>query len=129
MTKQKIKVTKKQFLTMVSKDEEVARLLDEIASLGVVDSDVKLEAVNAIYEAITDRIVDSVKEGKRVSLAGFGSFQLQKHKGHPVRFKSGESAMPDYMVLKFTVSDIVSKDVRYVGLDGSVEISEIEVEV
>ena len=42
-----------------------------------------------MYDAVIDGITSAViEENVRLSLMGFGSFELKTHRGHPVRFKA-----------------------------------------
>ena len=65
-----------------------------------------------VYDAIVNGIFDMVIENKRVSLTGFGSFYLQKHKGHPVQFEAKNAGVDDYVVFKFSTSDALNKRMR-----------------
>ncbi|NYH53030.1 DNA-binding protein HU-beta [Nocardiopsis arvandica] len=61
--------------------------------------------VSEIYDAAIAELMDVVRRGDRLILTGFGSFERQWHKGHPVRFtKGGEDKVDDYSVLKFSAT-------------------------
>ena len=63
------------------------------------------KVVSEIYDAAIAELIDVVRRGDRLILTGFGSFERQWHKGHPVRFtKSGENKVDDYSVLKFSAT-------------------------
>lgn len=64
------------------------------------------------YNAIIKGIQDTVNQGTVVSLTGFGTFYLQKHKGHPVQFEDTENQVNDYVVFKFSASDVLNKKFR-----------------
>ncbi|MBV0894663.1 HU family DNA-binding protein [Microbacterium sp. NC79] len=73
-----------------------------------------------VYEATVEEILDTVSDGKRLTLTGFGKFFLQRHKGHRVT-TIGDRAegatdlgeIADYSVLKFSATRAVNKDVGY----------------
>jgi DNA-binding protein HU-beta len=75
------------------------------------------------YDAFVEEIKDSLCEGKDVSLTGFGTFGLQKHRGHPVQFTPDSDVVKDYVVLKFTVSDVLMTDIRNHYGEGAVPIT------
>lgn len=89
------KINKRDFIKHVAKKNDIphARVLE-------------------VYDAIVNGIFDMVVMDKRVSLAGFGSFYLQKHKGHPVQFEAKNAGVDDYVVFKFSTSDALNKKMR-----------------
>lgn len=89
------KVNRAEFLARVSKRTGVRR-----------------EVVVAVYGGIVDELVDVMQGGSQLLLTGFGSFYLQRHKGHPVQFSGGSDMVSDYDVLKFSPSNIMTKRVR-----------------
>lgn len=102
MTKNKI--SKNQFLA------DVAR-----------NNDMSLEDITDAYNAIVNGIHDAVASGRTLSLTGFGSFYLQRHKGHPVQFE-GRSNVEDYVIFKFSASDVLNKRFRQEDADGQIVI-------
>lgn len=61
--------------------------------------------VSQVYEAAMAELLEVVSRGDRLILTGFGSFERQWHKGHPVRFtKVGGTRVDDYSVLKFSAT-------------------------
>lgn len=88
------KVCKKQFLSEVTREAGMS-----------------LEDVSRAYDAILSVVERHVAKDERVSLTGFGTFYLQRHKGHPVQFEDN-AVIPDYVVLKFSASDVVNKRLR-----------------
>lgn len=102
MTKNKI--SKNQFLA------DVAR-----------NNDMSLEDITDAYNAIVSGIHDVVASGRTLSLTGFGSFYLQRHKGHPVQFE-GRSNVEDYVIFKFSASDVLNKRFRQEDADGQIVI-------
>lgn len=102
MTKNKI--SKNQFLA------DVAR-----------NNDMSLEDITDAYNAIVNGIHDVVVSGRTLSLTGFGSFYLQRHKGHPVQFE-GRSNVEDYVIFKFSASDVLNKRFRQEDADGQIVI-------
>lgn len=89
------KVNRAEFLARVSKHTGVRK-----------------EIVVSVYNGIVDELVDVMIGGNQLLLTGFGSFYLQKHKGHPVQFSGGSDSVTDYDVLRFSPSNIVTKRVR-----------------
>lgn len=102
MTKNKI--SKNQFLA------DVAR-----------NNDMSLKDITDAYNAIVNGIYDVVASGQTLSLTGFGSFYLQRHKGHPVQFE-GRSNVGDYVIFKFSASDVLNKRFRQEDADGQLVI-------
>lgn len=72
----------------------------------------EVAVVKEVYDAIVEQMKESVCAGCDVSLTGFGSFALKKHKGHPVQFEAKSDIVSDYYVLKFTVSDVLMSRIR-----------------
>lgn len=105
-----MRITKKEFLAQVANDIDINGLIQDAMDRNTMNVD--LDITTKIYETIRSHILDNVKSGAVVSLAGFGAFYLQKHKGHPVRFKKDNHSVPDYMVLKFSPSDVVNREIR-----------------
>ncbi len=81
--------------------------------------DMSVEDITTAYNAIVDGICDTVTEGKSLSLTGFGSFYLQRHKGHPVNFEGKAAEVKDYVIFKFSASDVLNR--RFRDADDSVE--------
>jgi nucleoid DNA-binding protein len=100
----KNKISKNQFLA------DVAR-----------NNDMSLEDITDAYNAIVNGIHDVVASGRTLSLTGFGSFYLQRHKGHPVQFE-GRSNVEDYVIFKFSASDVLNKRFRQEDADGQIVI-------
>lgn len=71
------------------------------------------KVVKTVYSAIVDEIRSVVCRGEDLSLTGFGSFTLKKHKGHPVQFEAKADKVNDYVVLKFAASDVFMSDIRH----------------
>lgn len=68
-----------------------------------------VRTMQAAYDALTEEIIDLVKENNRVTLTGFGRFYSQPHKGHLAQASPGEKGstttrVPDYVVLKFSAT-------------------------
>lgn len=82
--------------------------LGEIAEKTGLESNV----VKTVYNAFVDEIRSVVCQGKDLSLTGFGSFSLKKHKGHPVQFEAKTDKVKDYVVLKFAASDVLMSNIR-----------------
>ncbi len=74
--------------------------------------DVPYGVVSAVYEGIADEIINVTKHGVKLSLTGFGAFYAQKHKGHPVQFSDSSETVDDYVVLKFSSSNVMNKRLR-----------------
>lgn len=91
----KSKVNKNEFL------KEIARKTNKPVS-----------EVRDIYDAIVDEIKTVVCSGQGLSLTGFGTFSLKEHKGHPVQFEAKSDKVQDYVVLKFTASDVLMSRIR-----------------
>lgn len=72
----------------------------------------ELSDVNTVYYGIVSEIEDIARSGDKLSLAGFGSFYVQMHKGHPVQFGTHDRKVDDYMVFKFSASNVFNKKLR-----------------
>ena len=70
--------------------------------------------VKRIYDSLIGEIVQAAVAGNTVVLNGFGSFYVQSHKGHPVRFESldHKHAIDDYLVFKFSASHSMNDKLR-----------------
>lgn len=62
--------------------------------------------------AIEDVIREAALEGKVVSLMGFGTFYVQRHKGHPIQFAKDVNHVKDYLVYKFSAADVWNETLR-----------------
>ena len=91
----KNKINKNEFIKMVAEENGL-----------------KVKDVKFVYEAIVDKIRDVICDDQDLSLTGFGTFSLQKHKGHPIQFRSDSDKVDDYAVLKFAVSDALMTKIR-----------------
>ena len=89
------KINKNEFLGRISKNTGV-------------DPNV----VKSIYNAIVSETVDVLCDNKNLSLTGFGVFSLKSHKGHPVQFEAKQDKVEDYIVMKFTASDVLISRIR-----------------
>lgn len=70
-----------------------------------------------MYETITGDIAELVSNGTKLSLMGFGVFELKHHKGHPIRFRDGVTAVEGYDVFRFTASNALNRTMRARPLD------------
>lgn len=77
-----------------------------------------LNDVKTVYDAIINELKIVVCSGQDLSLTGFGTFSLKKHKGHPVQFEAKSDVVNDYVVLKFTASDVLMSHIRAAYADG-----------
>lgn len=75
-------------------------------------SGVSISTVTRVYTAMINEIQNIVCSGTSLSLTGFGTFYLQKHKGHPVQFEGKSTRVPDYWVFKFSASDVLNTRIR-----------------
>lgn len=99
----------------VNKEQLIACVADELRDNKVMcdlSERARVNLVHQVLDATLDTIVKDVKDGKRVSLTGFGSFYSQIHRGHPVQFGTKTERVPDYPVFKFAVSNVLNKDFR-----------------
>ena len=71
-----------------------------------------LDVVHLIYDACVNELQQIVCDRQDLSLTGFGVFSLKKHKGHPVQFEAASDTVNDYVVLKFTASDVLMTKIR-----------------
>lgn len=95
MNNKKQKLNKNEFLSMIAKKYNVP-----------------VNDVHTVYNAFVDEIKDAVCKGHDVSLTGFGTFTLKRHKGHPVQFEAKTNTVSDYVVLKFAASDVLTTRIR-----------------
>jgi nucleoid DNA-binding protein len=93
---------------------------NEFLQIVATKNDIDPDIVKNVYSAIVSEIKDSVCSGQDVSLTGFGTFSLKKHKGHPVQFEAKVDTVTDYVVLKFTVSDVLMTRIREAYSKGEV---------
>lgn len=72
--------------------------------------------------AIEDSIKEVALEGRTVCLTGFGKFYLQRHKGHPVQFAKDSVQVVDYLVYKFSASNVWNAVLRQADTTEPIEI-------
>lgn len=101
-----MKVNKEQLIVRIAND-----LREEKIFCGLSER-ARINLVHRVVDTMLDTIISDVKDGKRVSLTGFGSFYSQIHRGHPVQFGVKTDRVPDYRVFKFAVSNVLNKDFR-----------------
>lgn len=78
-------------------------------------NDVSYCEAETMYEAVMGAIRDTVASNVRVSLAGFGVFYLQTHRGQKVQFRDRDPAgvsVGDYLVFKFSASKTLNRRLR-----------------
>jgi len=70
--------------------------------------------IRTMYSALVDSIIEHSLRGDTVIMNGFGVFYVQKHKGHPISFRSmnGEDVLEDYLVFKFSASHSMNERLR-----------------
>lgn len=82
------------------------------------DTSVKVEIVELVFESLIDNLVDKLivgkKVGNKVNIKNLGTFEIKKHKGHPIGFENGrkESSITDYAVVKFKPTKSFTDKVR-----------------
>lgn len=69
-------------------------------------------AVSKVVDAYHDEIIDRVSNNEEVSMTGFGRFYVQRHKGHPVQFSPSHEKVQDYVVFKFSASNVLNNRLR-----------------
>lgn len=70
------------------------------------------EIVNNVCDAAIEETKDIVERGDTLSITGFGSFAVQKHKGHPVQFGDSSLTVRPYSVFRFSPSHVFSRRLR-----------------
>lgn len=82
-------------------------------------TNMSLNDVEKVYEAIIGEIQRITLTGKDVSLTGFGTFSIRQHKGHPVQTDFNKShgdgrtrSIPDYIVFRFSSSSALTARLR-----------------
>lgn len=101
--------------TKVNREQLVERVANEMRENKIMcdlSDRARINLVHQVLSTVIDTIVSDVKDGKRVSLTGFGSFYSQMHRGHPVQFGTKTERVPDYPVFKFAVSNVLNKEFR-----------------
>lgn len=83
-------------------------LLESIAK----KNNMPIADVKRHHEAFVEEVKNIVCSGQDLSLTGFGTFSLKKHKGHPVQFEAKSDTVQDYVVLKFAASDVLMSRIR-----------------
>lgn len=89
----------------------------EFISRVAIRSELPISTVSAVYEALLEELTNAVYMGETVVLTGFGRFYRQAHKGHKVRF--GKKDVDDYVVLKFSASRSINRQLVPEELDAS----------
>lgn len=75
--------------------------------------DMPVADVKKVWDAVVDGALHVLCSGRDLSMAGFGMFGLRVHKGHPIQFdQTPETRIKDYIVLRFTPSDVFMDEVR-----------------
>ncbi len=95
MKDMKGKVNKNEFIERIAKSNHIDQ-----------------NQVKKVYDAIINELVDVLCEDKSLSLTGFGMFSLKSHKGHPVQFEAKKDKVDDYVVMRFTASDVLMSRIR-----------------
>ena len=101
------KVNKEAFLESVAKDTGMS-----------------LAAVSAVYGSMMKVAEEVAVSGKELSLTGFGRFYLQRHKGHPVQFGTPSEKVRDYVVYKFSASNVLNNKLREIDKEKSIPVCE-----
>lgn len=76
------------------------------------DRNYTVEEMEMIFSTMLEQLIETTKEGKEQFFTGFGSFYLQRHKGHPVQFNSSDAEISDYVTLKFSASNNLNTQLR-----------------
>lgn len=90
--------------------EKVAAAMN--ASAEYKDRNYTAGEIEMIINTMQEQLIETIKEGKEQFFTGFGSFYLQKHKGHPVQFNSSDSEISNYVTLKFSASNNLNAKLR-----------------
>ena len=99
----------------VNKNEFLERIAEK--------NEIPLSEVRLVYDAIVDELKTVVCNGQDLSLTGFGTFSLKRHKGHPVQFEAKTDTVKDYVVLKFAASDVLMSKIRQAYANGVAKAS------
>ena len=101
------KVNKESFLESVAKDTGMS-----VASIA------------SVYNSMVKVAEEVAVSGKELSLTGFGRFYLQRHKGHPVQFGTPSEKVHDYVVYKFSASNVLNNKLREIDREQSIAVGE-----
>lgn len=89
------KVNKEKFLSRVAKRAGISK-----------------SVVRKVYYAMIAEIEWIAQNEDKLTLTGFGTFYVQRHKGHPVQFGTRSTNVSDYLVFKFSASNVLNKRIR-----------------
>lgn len=90
-----LKMNKRGLITYIAKSNEIP-----------------VEDAARMYNCVMTAIRDVVTKNVKLSLGGFGVFQIQKHKGQPVQFCGSDMTVQDYFVFKFSASKTLNQYLR-----------------
>lgn len=68
------------------------------------DHDLSYAQSKRICEGVLDEIVEAVKDGKTVTLTGFGRFDLRERKARQVKFNDEKHMSEPHMYMGFKMS-------------------------
>lgn len=81
-----------------------------------------IEDMTDCVMAFEEAMVEAAMEGKTVCLTGFGKFYLQRHKGHPIQFAKDTPQVTNYLVFKFSASNVLNATLRKRDSEHPIEI-------
>lgn len=81
-----------------------------------------IEDMTDCVMAFEEAMVEAAMEGKTVCLTGFGKFYLQRHKGHPIQFAKDTPKVTNYLVFKFSASNVLNATLRKRDSEYPIEI-------
>lgn len=108
--KKSIKSKTKDKLKLKSKKQKINK---ELFIAAIAErTGMTISCVTSVFEAYQNEIIERVSNNEEVSITGFGRFYVQRHKGHPVQFSTSTEKVHDYVVFKFSASNVLNSKLR-----------------
>ena len=108
--KKSIKSKTKNKLKLKSKKQKINK---ELFIAAIAErTGMTIASVTSVFEAYQNEIIERVSNNEEISITGFGRFYVQRHKGHPVQFSTATEKVHDYVVFKFSASNVLNSKLR-----------------
>lgn len=85
---------------------------DEFIELVAAKMNKPANEVAEYFTAFQAVVEELAAAGKVLSLTGIGKFYVQRHKGHPVQFGVPQDKVANYVVYKFSASNVLNEKLR-----------------
>lgn len=95
---------------------------EEFIVLAAKKCDMSIADMTKAFDMFQEVIEEQAAAGKVISLTGLGKFYVQRHKGHPVQFGVPQDKVSNYVVFKYSASNVFNEKLRKIDRERGIDV-------